>query len=59
MKWGFCEQCELWRLEEWGDPASCPWCGAAPDPIERFEDGVARLSLSLELPPGSELPLLS
>jgi hypothetical protein len=51
--------CELWRFEEWGDPAACPACGGAPDPLEQVEGGVARVKLSLELPPGSELPLLS
>ena len=59
VRWGFCVTCELWRFEEWGEPAACPRCGRAPDPLERFEDGVARVNLSLELPPGSELPLLS
>ena len=59
MSWGFCATCELWRLERWGDPAACPRCGGAPDPLERVVDGVGRVRLSLELPPGSELPLLS
>lgn len=59
MRWGFCERCELWRLEEWGRPPACPECGGAPDPLERIVDGVGYLSLSLELPPGSELPLLA
>jgi hypothetical protein len=59
MRWGFCEACELWRLEQWGEPAACPWCGAAPNPVEQVENGIGRVQLSLELPPGSELPLLS
>jgi hypothetical protein len=59
LLWGFCERCELWRLERWGAPAVCPFCGGEPHPIERMEDGVARVALTLELPPGSELPLLS
>jgi hypothetical protein len=59
MRWGFCEACELWRLEHWGEPAACPWCGAAPNPVEQVENGIGRVQLSLELPPGSELPLLS
>jgi hypothetical protein len=58
-RWGFCDTCELWRFEEWGEPPACPYCGGAPDPLEHVEGGVARVKLSLELPPGSELPLLS
>ena len=63
LLWGFCERCELWRLsDEWfmsSACASCPVCGGEPQPIERLEDGVARLELVLDLPPGSELPLLA
>lgn len=59
LVWGFCAECELWRLERWGAPAACPRCGGAPDPLERLENGVGRVRLTLELPPGSELPLLS
>lgn len=59
MTRGFCELCELWRLEEWGEPARCPACGCAPDPLERIVEGVGHVSLALELPPGSELPLLA
>jgi hypothetical protein len=58
-RWGFCETCERWLLEEWGEPPACPACGGSPDPLEQLVDGVGRVSLSLELPPGSELPLLS
>jgi hypothetical protein len=58
-RWGFCERCELWRFEEWGEPARCPTCAGAPDPLESVENGIGRTALSLELPPGSELPLLS
>lgn len=59
MRWGFCDGCSLWRLEDWGEPPACPSCGAAPDPLERIVDGVGTVSLVLELPPGSELPLLA
>ena len=59
LVWGFCARCELWRLERWGAPAACPQCGGVPDPLERLENGVGRVELTLELPPGSELPLLS
>jgi hypothetical protein len=57
-RWGFCERCELWRLEEWGEPPACPVCGAVPRPLEQLVDGVGRTELVLDLPPGSELPLL-
>lgn len=57
-RWGFCERCELWRLEEWGAPPHCPVCGGEPRPLERIEGGIGRTSLVLDLPPGSELPLL-
>ena len=62
--WGFCERCELWRCSDaWFaggriEPA-CPACGAAPRPLERFEDGQGRVLLTIELPPGGELPLLA
>jgi hypothetical protein len=57
--WGFCESCALWRLSDaWGEPAACPECGVPPDPLERWADGAGYVSLLLDLPPGSELPIL-
>lgn len=56
--WGFCERCELWQLADWRRPPACPVCGAEPRPLEEIVDGVGRVSLVLDLPPGSELPLL-
>jgi hypothetical protein len=58
-RWGFCGECEQWRLSaDWGDPPACPVCGARPGPVERWADGAYRLELTLDLPPGTDLPLL-
>jgi hypothetical protein len=58
-RWGFCGTCELWRLSDgWGDPPACPECGARPAPLERWAGGAYRLELALDLPPGTDLPLL-
>jgi len=58
-RWGFCGRCELWRLSDgWGDPPACPVCGTRPVPIEHWAGGAYRLELELDLPPGTDLPLL-
>ncbi len=61
-RWGFCPDCSLWRYADWDARTatpSCPVCAAAPSPIETIgDDGVGRLVLVLELPPGADLPLL-
>ena len=62
--WGFCERCELWRCSDtwFADGAAvpaCPVCGTEPRPLERFEDGRGHVLLTIELPPGGELPLLA
>lgn len=62
--WGFCASCELWRFSaQWtragvGEPA-CPVCGSPPSALEVLDDGVARIHLVLELPPGGDIPFLS
>ncbi len=37
-RWGYCAQCERWRVsdawEDAGTPARCPVCGTVPDPLE-------------------------
>lgn len=58
-RWGYCARCERWRLSDaWGEPAACPACGADPDPLEQWQAGTGRTTLLLELPPGTDLPLL-
>lgn len=58
-RWGYCEDCERWRLSAgWGDPAACPECGALPRPLESWSGGAGRVTLVLDLPPGGDLPLL-
>ncbi|MGH7903888.1 MAG: hypothetical protein ACREPA_07150 [Candidatus Dormibacteraceae bacterium] len=62
--WGFCTECELWRCSDtWfrtgAHRPACPRCGAEPALIETVRDGRATVLLVLDLPPGSELPLLS
>jgi hypothetical protein len=61
--WGFCENCERWRLSDgWrraDGAAKCPVCDTPAALIETVEGGVGRISLVLELPPGAEMPLLS
>ena len=62
--WGFCAPCELWRFSsQWmlggtTEPA-CPVCGSPPSALEVLNDGVARVQLLLELPPGGDIPFLS
>ena len=62
--WGFCASCELWRFSSQWTPAgadgpACPVCGSPPSALEVLEDGVARVDLMLELPPGGDIPFLS
>ena len=62
--WGFCPTCDLWRFStEWtgagSDEAACPVCGSAPSALEVLDDGVARVHLMLELPPGGDIPFLT
>ncbi|MBO0775022.1 MAG: hypothetical protein J2P34_01805 [Actinobacteria bacterium] len=57
--WGFCPGCDRWRLSgAWGDPAACPVCGTPPDPLEQWSGRTGRVLLLLDLPPGTDLPLL-
>ena len=56
-RWGFCGSCELSRLsDDWGDPPTCPVCGARPARLEHWAGGGYRLGLTLDLPPGTDLP---
>lgn len=62
--WGFCASCELWRFSSQWTPAgsdepACPVCGSPPSALEVVDDGVARVHLLLELPPGGDIPFLS
>jgi hypothetical protein len=62
--WGFCPSCELWRYStEWlaagSDEPACPVCRSAPTALEVLDNGVARVHLILELPPGGDIPLLT
>ena len=62
--WGFCASCELWRCStRWTragtDEPACPVCGSAPSALEVLDDGVARVHLLLELPPGGDIPFLT
>ncbi|MEX0953573.1 MAG: hypothetical protein WDZ26_07065 [Nitriliruptoraceae bacterium] len=67
--WGYCPSCERWWLSAaWGavdtpDAAAnvvarCPACDTVSFPIEVRVDGITRLRLELDLPPGAEFPIL-
>lgn len=66
--WGFCDSCARWRLGGWrspgtdppggradGAPARCPDCGREPALLETLADGVGRITLLLDVPPGADL----
>lgn len=62
-RWGFCSGCARWRYsDEWltttASRPSCPVCGTEPSPLEELEDGKGRIVLMVELPPGTDFPLL-
>ncbi len=67
--WGYCPSCERWWLSaSWGavEPqddavtgvARCPRCDTVAFPVEVRVDGITRLRLELDLPPGAEFPVL-